>query len=198
MTIRNILFVFVLASFSIGSQAETITKNEAIFAGGCFWCVESDFDKIPGVLETISGYIGGSEGVVPTYKTVSSGRTRYVEAVRIQFNPNVVSYEQLLNIYWKSIDPTVKNQQFCDVGRQYRTEIFYVNEEQRLSALASKKSLEASKPFNQPIVTLISKATKFYPAEGYHQDYHNKNPVRYKYYRWNCGRDQRLESLWGT
>jgi peptide-methionine (S)-S-oxide reductase len=168
----------------------------AIFAGGCFWCVESDFDQVPGVVATISGYTGGSK-VDPTYPEVSSGTTGHAESVEVIFDPKKVTYEHLLDVYWTSIDPTVKDRQFCDTGNQYRTAIFYTNDEQRRAAEASKKKVEATKPFKAPIVTEITMAGKFYPAEEYHQDYYRKNPVRYKFYRTGCGRDARLKELWG-
>ena len=169
----------------------------AIFAGGCFWCVESDFDQVPGVVATISGYTGGSK-VDPTYPEVSSGTTGHAESVEVIFDPKKVTYEHLLDVYWTSIDPTVKDRQFCDTGNQYRTAIFYTNDEQRRAAEASKKKVEATKPFKAPIVTEITMAGKFYPAEEYHQDYYRKNPVRYKFYRTGCGRDARLKELWGN
>jgi peptide-methionine (S)-S-oxide reductase len=169
----------------------------AIFAGGCFWCVESDFDKVPGVLATTSGYTGGTVAH-PTYAQVSAKGTGHAEAVRIVYDPARVNYEQLLAVYWKSIDPTTVDSQFCDHGSPYRTAIFAVDDEQLKAAQASKAALEASKPFAAPIVTQIQRATAFYPAEDYHQDYYRKNPVRYQYYRSSCGRDLRLEQLWGA
>lgn len=170
---------------------DKMKKTEtAIFAGGCFWCVESDFDKVPGVLSTVSGYTGGHVKN-PEYKQVSNGGTGHVEAVQITYDPKVVSYKQLLDYFWHHIDPTVKNRQFCDVGEQYRSEIFYHSEDQKKLAEKSKKDL----PF--PIVhTAITKASEFYPAEDYHQDYYKKNPLRYKYYRYSCGRDNRVEEIW--
>ncbi|MFM2448032.1 MAG: peptide-methionine (S)-S-oxide reductase [Pseudomonadota bacterium] len=169
---------------------------KAIFAGGCFWCVESDFDKVDGVLSTTSGYIGGST-VNPTYEQISSKNTGHAEAVEIVFDPRKVSYSALVERYWRTIDPTVKDRQFCDVGSPYRTVIFAVDDEQLKVAQASRAALEKTKPFKDPIVTEIVKATTFYPAEGYHQDYYKKNPVRYNYYRASCGRDARLKVLWG-
>ena len=169
---------------------------KAIFAGGCFWCVESDFDKIDGVLATTSGYIGGSTAN-PTYEQVSSKNTGHAEAVEIVFDPRKVSYSALVERYWRTIDPTVKDRQFCDVGSPYRTAIFALDDEQLKVAQASRAALEKTKPFKEPIVTEIVKASTFYPAEGYHQDYYKKNPVRYNYYRASCGRDARLKVLWG-
>ncbi len=168
----------------------------AVFAGGCFWCVESDFDKVPGVLATVSGYSGGTVAN-PTYEQVSAKSTGHAEVVRITFDPARVSYEQLLAVYWKSIDPTTRDQQFCDVGSPYRTAIYATTDQQLQAAKASLAALEASKPFKAPIVTQIERAGAFYPAEDYHQDYYKKNPLRYKYYRTSCGRDERLQQLWG-
>jgi len=168
----------------------------ATLAGGCFWCVESDFDKIDGVISTTSGYIGGRKAN-PTYQEVSAGGTGHTEAVQIVFDPSRVSYRTLVDRFWTTIDPTVKDQQFCDVGSQYRSGIFFHDEEQRREAEASKAAIEKSKPFKQPIVTEITMATTFYPAEEYHQDYYLKNPIRYRYYRTGCGRDARLKQLWG-
>jgi peptide-methionine (S)-S-oxide reductase len=168
----------------------------ATLAGGCFWCVESDFDKIDGVISTTSGYIGGRKAN-PTYQEVSAGGTGHTEAVQIVFDPSRVSYRALVDRFWTTIDPTVKDQQFCDVGSQYRSGIFFHDEEQRREAEASKAAIEKSKPFKQPIVTEITMATTFYPAEEYHQDYYLKNPIRYRYYRTGCGRDARLKQLWG-
>jgi len=169
----------------------------AIFAGGCFWCVESDFDKVPGVVATISGYTGGHK-VDPSYQEVSSGTTGHAESVEVIYDPKKVTYEHLLDVFWVSVDPTVKDRQFCDTGNQYRTAIFYSNDEQRRAAEESKKKIEATKPFKAPIVTEITMAGTFYPAETYHQDFYLKNPVRYKFYRTGCGRDARLKELWGA
>jgi peptide-methionine (S)-S-oxide reductase len=169
----------------------------ATFAGGCFWCVEADFDKVPGVISTTSGYIGGTT-VNPTYKAVSSGGTGHAEAVQVVYDPAVVSYEKLVTYFWRTIDPTVKDRQFCDVGTPYRSGIFAHDDAQMQVALASKAALEKSKPFKDAIVTEITKAGPFTPAEDYHQDYYKKNPVRYGYYRNGCGRDERLKALWGS
>ena len=166
----------------------------ATFAGGCFWCTEADFDKVEGVISTTSGFIGGMV-VDPTYEQVVTGRTGHTEAVEIVYNPAAVSYEQLLEVFWKNHDPLAKDRQFCDRGNQYRPGIFYHNDEQRRLAEASKQKYQAR--FKQPIQTEITAATTFYKAEEYHQDYYKKNPVRYQFYRFNCGRDARLEELWG-
>ena len=181
-------------------QSETQHVSEenldaAIFAGGCFWCTESDFDKLPGVVSTTSGYIGGKV-VNPTYKQVVTGKTGHVEAVKVQFDNSVTSYSELLDAFWPTIDPVFAGGQFCDIGPQYRSAIFYLNPEQKVLAEASKKALGESGRFDQPIVTEILPATVFYPAEDYHQDYYTKNPLRYSYYRKNCGRDKRLQELW--
>jgi peptide-methionine (S)-S-oxide reductase len=174
------------------SEVETAT-----FAGGCFWCVESDFDKVEGVISTTSGYTGGDKKD-PTYREVSAGGTGHTEAVQIVYDPTKVTYDQLLKVYWRNIDPTTSNRQFCDTGSQYRAEIFYHNERQKDLAEQSKRAVESTKSFEAPIVTRITMASEFYPAEEYHQDYHSKNPVRYKIYRYGCGRDKRLEQLWGS
>lgn len=172
------------------------TTATAIFAGGCFWCTESDFDKVAGVISTTSGYTGGRTAN-PTYESVSSNTTGHAEAVQVVYDPSKVSYAKLVEYFWRTIDPTVKDRQFCDVGASYRSAIFVQSQEQRTIAESSKKALSSSKPFSQPIVTEIENAGKFYPAEDYHQDYYTKNPVRYKFYRHNCGRDARLKQLWG-
>lgn len=180
-----------------GTPAPAKPSAIAVFAGGCFWCVESDFDKVPGVLATTSGYIGGKTAN-PTYEQVSSHSTGHAEAVQIVFDPSKVSYERLVEYYWRSIDPTVKDRQFCDHGTPYRTAIFALDEDQLKIAKASSLALEKSKPFKEAIVTEIVLATSFYAAEDYHQDYYKKNPIRYQYYRSSCGRDARVKQLWGS
>lgn len=179
------------------SPAAPTGSRKAIFAGGCFWCVESDFDKVPGVLSTTSGYIGGTVAN-PSYEQVSGKHTGHAEAVEVVFDPTKVSYAQLLNHFWRTIDPTTVDQQFCDVGSPYRTGIFAVDTAQLAEARASKAALEKTKPFKEPIVTEVTTAGPFYAAEGYHQDYYKKNPIRYQYYRTSCGRDARLKALWGS
>jgi len=169
----------------------------ATFAGGCFWCMEHPFDSLPGVIQVMPGYTGGTT-VNPSYQDVSSGRTGHAESVRITYDPTKISYEKLLQAFWHNIDPTVKDRQFCDVGNQYRAAIFYHNETQHQLALQSRETLEKTKPFKEPIVTAIVAATAFYPAEEYHRHYYKKNPLRYRFYRYNCGRDQRLKELWGA
>lgn len=167
----------------------------ATFAGGCFWCMEPPFDKLDGVVSVTSGYTGGHTGN-PTYEEVSSGRTGHAEAVRIVFDPARIGYKDLLDVFWRNIDPTTPNRQFCDVGAQYRSAIFVHGEDQRRIAEDSRKTLAKTGRLGT-IVTEIVPATEFYPAEEYHQKYYRKNPVRYRFYRYNCGRDQRLEELWG-
>jgi len=179
------------------ATAATALTAKAIFAGGCFWCVESDFDKVPGVLSTTSGYTGGTVAN-PTYEQVSGKKTGHTEAVEVVFDPAKVSYAQLVEHFWHTIDPTTADRQFCDVGSPYRTGIFAVDAAQLQVAQASRAALEKSKPFKEAIVTEVVKAGAFYPAEGYHQDYYLKNPVRYQYYRTSCGRDARLKQLWGS
>ncbi len=166
----------------------------AVFAGGCFWCVEADFDKVAGVLSTTSGYTGGSLPN-PTYQQVSSGGTGHVEAVRVEFDPSVVTYDTLLTHFWKSVDPFNGRGQFCDTGEQYRPVIFTNTTAQRTRAEASRQAVQAR--FKERIVVEIAAAAPFYAAEAYHQDYYQKNPVRYRFYRWNCGRDSRLAQVWG-
>jgi peptide-methionine (S)-S-oxide reductase len=179
-----------------GQMTEQPGQASAIFAGGCFWCMEPPYDKLDGVVSTTSGYIGGS-AANPTYEQVSAGGTGYAEAVRVVYDPAKVSYDQLVDVFWHNVDPTQADGQFCDHGDQYRTAIFYENDQQKQIAERSLAELEKNKPFEGKIVTEIVPATMFYPAEDYHQDYYLKNPLRYKYYRWACGRDQRLTELWG-
>lgn len=169
---------------------------KATFAGGCFWCMEEALDKVDGVVSTTSGYTGGQK-VSPTYEEVSSGGTGHAEAVQILYDPAKVSYARLLEVFWHNIDPTTPDRQFCDKGRQYRSAIFYQDETQKRLAEESKKALERAKPFKGPIVTEIVPASEFYPAEDYHQNFYQKNPIRYKFYKYNCGRAQRLEEIWG-
>lgn len=171
-------------------------KQLATFAGGCFWCTESDFFKVSGVISVTSGYTGGEEAN-PTYEQVSSGSTGHAEGVQIVFDPDKVTYKELVDIYWKTIDPTNSEGQFCDIGKHYRTEIFYHDDEQKKIAEETKKQIEESGKLPSAIVTNITKASQFYPAEDYHQDYHKKNPVRYKFYRYSSGRDEKLKELWG-
>jgi peptide-methionine (S)-S-oxide reductase len=184
---------FGSSSVVAGQSSPRPGLQKAIFAAGCFWCVESDFDKLPGVMSTISGYIGGRVAN-PTYEQVSAGGTGHVEAVEIQFDPAVVTYEQLLDHFWHNVDPFAANRQFCDIGDQYRPEIFVLNDAQRAAAEASKKRMQER--FSQPIVVKITQAGPFYRAEAYHQDYYKTHSLQYHYYRWRCGRDDRLEAIW--
>jgi len=179
------------------APAAVAAEARATFAGGCFWCTEADFEKVDGVIEAVSGYTGG--GVEqPSYTQVSAGGTGHAEAVQITYDPAVVSYEHLLDVYWHSVDPYTANAQFCDHGSQYRTAIFVHDDVQRALAERSKAELERQYPDRPPIVTEIVDAGRFWAAEDYHQDYAEKNPLRYQYYRWSCGRDQRLDELWGS
>lgn len=176
--------------------AKPTATAKATFGGGCFWCMEEAFDPVPGVLATVSGYIGGKTKN-PTYEQVSTGRTGHAEVLQIEYDPQRVSYEKLLEVFWRNIDPTQRDAQFCDYGSQYRSGIFYHDEEQRRLAEASRAAIAKNKPFKGEIVTEVTKAAEFYPAEEYHQDYYRKNPVRYKYYKTGCGRAARLKELWG-
>jgi peptide-methionine (S)-S-oxide reductase len=195
------LGVTVLTSTQLHAQttapATAAPTAKAIFAGGCFWCVESDFDKVPGVISTTSGYTGGKTAK-PTYEQVSSHSTGHAEAVEVVYDPAKVSYARLVEHFWRTIDPTVKDQQFCDHGSPYRTAIFAQDAAQLKIAQDSRAALDKTKPFKEPIVTEIVLASTFYPAEEYHQNYYQKNPLRYKYYRTSCGRDARLKQLWGS
>ncbi len=201
-----VLAGFILLGFRY-SNGERVEKSSAIeeaysrlpratFAGGCFWCVEADFEKVNGVIKVISAYTGGHTEN-PSYEEVSSGKTGHVEAVQVIYDPGKVSYEELLDFFWKHVNPTDPGGQFVDRGQQYRTVIFYNDEEQRAAAEESKRKLESSGRFDKPIVTEIVALSKFYPAEEYHQDYYRKNPVRYHYYRFSSGRDQFLKKIWG-
>tara|TARA_R110000868_G_scaffold90901_4_gene251982 strand:- start:4025 stop:4630 length:606 start_codon:yes stop_codon:yes gene_type:complete len=181
--------------------AEPLTQGPegtemAVFAGGCFWCTESDFDKVPGVVETISGYTGGSSETAH-YNQVSSGDTGHIESVAVFYDPSKTSYAKLVEAFWPTIDPVTANAQFCDSGPQYRSAIYYADEQQQALLEASRQKLADSGRFDDPIVTEILPRKPFYAAEDYHQDYYHKNPLRYNFYRTTCGRDARLEELWG-
>ena len=184
-----------LATSSLSRAAENDLRV-ATFAGGCFWCVESDFDNVPGVVRTTSGYTGGLL-MNPTYKQVSAGGSGHREAVQIFYDPEMVTYAVLLEVFWRSVDPTDKGGQFCDRGESYKTAIFANSPEQKRLADESKRQLELSGVLDQPIVTPIEVAGPFYPAEDYHQEYYKKNPLSYGIYRWRCGRDARVKNLWG-
>ncbi len=177
-------------------QSPASQQEKAAFAGGCFWCMEHAFDQLPGVISVTSGYTGGQKKN-PTYEEVSAGGTGHAESVLVIYDPAKIRYKRLLEVYWHNIDPTVKDRQFCDVGHQYRSAIFYYTKEQERLALQSKAELEKNKPFQGSIQTEIVSAGPFYPAEEYHQHYYRKNPVRYWFYRTSCGRDKRLKELWG-
>jgi len=193
---QRLLLLLGVMMMTMGAATAAETEI-ATFAGGCFWCMEHPFDELPGVISTTSGYTGGHQKH-PTYQQVSAGTTGHTEAMQVVFDPKRISYEELLHVYWRNTDPTTANRQFCDVGTQYRPAIFYHSEAQKQAAEASKKALIQDKPFNGDIVTEITRASEFWPAEEYHQNYYLKNPIRYKFYRYNCGRDQRLKQLWGA
>ncbi|CAG9933902.1 peptide-methionine (S)-S-oxide reductase MsrA [Candidatus Nitrotoga arctica] len=205
LSIALLIFAVLSICGQARAQNTSVVSNErtepvisvATFAGGCFWCTEADFDKIPGVISTTSGYIGGTV-INPTYELVSAGKTGHVEAVQVRFDPAKTNFAKLLDAYWPTIDPLTPNRQFCDSGTQYRSVIFYHNADQRQQAETSRAALVSSARFTQPIVTELLPATEFYPAEEYHQDFHTKNPIRYKYYRYTCGRDARLKQIWGS
>ncbi len=201
--VKFLILVCVVSATAFSALAQDKTKTppaataKATFAGGCFWCMEPPFDALDGVISTTSGYIGGHKKD-PTYKEISAGVTGHTQVVEVVYDPSKVSYAKLLDVFWRNIDPTVKDQQFCDVGSQYRTGIFTHDAAQKAAAEASKAALMKAKPFKANIVTPITSASTFYPAEDYHQDYYLKNPLRYKAYRYNCGRDARLKELWGA
>ncbi len=180
---------------SVGTSSANDDLKTAIFAGGCFWCVESDFDHVNGVVETISGYSGGTTTENVTYRNHSAAKHR--EVVKITYDSSKISYDQLLDVFWRSVDPTDGGGQFCDRGHSYTTAIYTLDDEQAKLAKASKAKLEADKILSKPIQTEIAPAKPFFAAEDYHQDYYNKNPIRYKYYRYSCGRDARVEQVWG-
>ena len=190
-----ILTAALFASALPSSPAQAAPQRQAaVFAGGCFWCTEADFDKIPGVLSTVSGYTGGSRAN-PTYEQVSGGGTGHIEAVRVEYDPTKVTYATLARRFFRTIDPLDGGGQFCDRGAQYRSALFVAGAEQRRIAEAEKAG--AAKALGKPVATLILPAARFYPAEGYHQNYYKKNPIRYRFYRFNCGRDARLGKVWG-
>ncbi len=198
LVILPALIGFVLsgavATPAIGTTPVPLAK--ATLAGGCFWCMEPPYDKLEGVISTTSGYTGGHK-LQPTYEEVSAGATGHAEAVQIVYDPRKITYAELLKVFWRNIDPTTPDRQFCDKGSQYRSAIFYHDPEQKRLSEESRREIEQSKSFPQPIVTEIVSAGEFYPAEEYHQDFYQKNPVRFKLYKFACGRDRRLEELWG-
>ncbi len=192
-----LLFAPLLPSAAYAQEKPPAAGLEAaIFAGGCFWCMEPPYDVLPGVVSTTSGYTGGRVRN-PTYQAVSAGSTGHTEAVRVVYDPKKVSYEKLLDVFWHNIDPTVRDAQFCDHGSQYRSGIFTIGPEQKRLAEESRAKLAQTKPFKGPIVTEVTPAAEFWAAEDYHQDYYKKNTIRYGFYRKGCGRDARLEELWG-
>lgn len=191
---RNVIAAATIAGCLLAPAAIAEELKTAIFAGGCFWCVEADFDKVPGVVETVSGYTGGTVKN-PTYPQVTRGGTGHYEAVEITYDAEQVSFEDLLHTFWRTVDPLDPRGQFCDKGDSYRTAVFAEGPEQRAAAEASK--VQAEQVLGQPVVTVIAEAAEFWPAEDYHQDYYTKNPLKYNYYRWSCGRDARVEELWG-
>ncbi|OFE13563.1 peptide-methionine (S)-S-oxide reductase [Pseudohongiella acticola] len=200
LTMPLVLILLLAGTSAVHAQSAQSQPSQtavATFAGGCFWCMEPPYDKLEGVLSTTSGYIGGSIQN-PSYEQVSSGGTGHAEAVQVEYNPEQVSYEQLLTVFWRNIDPLDAGGQFCDRGSQYRSAIFYHNDEQQRLAEASRERLDSQADLPGPIVTEIvaAQADDFYRAEGYHQNYYQERSLRYKFYRWNCGRDERLEELW--
>ena len=197
ITLCSLLLISACAESKQSAQSLTTSElSIATFAGGCFWCVESDFEKVPGVRQVISGFSGGKI-VNPSYQQVSAGTTRHVEAVQVYYDPKVISYDDLLQAFWRQIDPTDSQGQFVDRGRHYRPVIFYHDQEQQQLAELSKQNLQDSGRFDKPITTEIIPFKNFYAAEDYHQDYYLNNPLRYKYYRYNSGRDQYLSKTWG-
>jgi len=195
---RVVMVILLLCGIAVSVAAEDRPGSaKAYFAGGCFWCMEEVFEKVPGVAAVVSGYMGGRVAN-PSYEEVSAGTTGHAESVEVTYDPSKVSYRELLTAFWRNVDPVTPNAQFCDHGSQYRAAVFVQNEEERRLAEESKQGIEESKRFKEPIVTQIAPATHFYPAEEYHQDFYKRNPIRYKFYKYNCGRAQRLEELWGA
>jgi len=194
--LRILLTLSLISNLSTLPLLSAAEAEKATFAGGCFWCMEPPFDKLDGVESTISGYTGGTE-INPTYKRVSAGKTGHTESVEVTYDPRIISYQELLDVFWRNINPTTPNQQFVDIGSQYRSAIFYHNDSQKQLAIASRVALQATGRFDKPIVTEITKAGLFYAAEEYHQDYYLKNPLRYMFYRSNSGRDRYLNKIWG-
>ena len=190
------LFTWFLSFSAIADNVTEAKLESVVLGGGCFWCIEADYEKLDGVVDVISGYAGGHVKN-PTYKQVSAGGSGHIEVVKVTYDANKINYSQILDYFWRHVDPTRDDGQFCDRGSQYRPAIFYQDEAQKKLALASTKQIEQSKPFEQPLKVELIQAATFYPAEDYHQDYYKKNPIRYNFYRFNCGRDARVEQLWG-
>ena len=196
----RIYITALVMSLSLAAYAETAAAPKietAILGGGCFWCIEADYEKLDGVLEVLSGYAGG-DSKNPTYEQVSSGTSGHIEVVQVRYDANKISYSEILDYFWRHIDPTRDDGQFCDSGRQYRPVIIYLNAEQHRQALASMKKISATKPFPAPLKVELIADKPFYLAEDFHQDYYKKNPIRYSYYRHSCGRDAKVEALWGA
>ena len=196
LILPSLWLTMIMSTGQVIAQPDNSDQAVATFAGGCFWCMEPPFDELDGVSSTTSGYIGGHVEN-PSYEQVTTGRTGHAEAMLVTYDPEVVDYATLLDVYWQNIDPLDSGGQFCDRGSSYRSTIFVHTAEQRELAEASKQEIAASGQLNGEIVTPIEEATTFYPAEEYHQDYYEKNPLRYRFYKWNCGREQRLEEVWG-
>lgn len=192
----SLIACMLLANVPLAESPGASPSAKAYFAGGCFWCMEEAFEKVEGVVSVVSGYMGGT-AANPTYEEVSAGRTGHAESVEVIYDPTKVTYQKLLDAFWHNVDPLTPNAQFCDHGSQYRSAIFYSTEEEKRLAEESKSAIEQVKKFPAPIVTQLAPAATFYPAEDYHQDYYKKNPLRYKYYKYGCGRANRLEALWG-
>ncbi len=196
---RLIITMLIAWILSVPVNAETQTDprlESAVLAGGCFWCIEADYEKLDGVVDVVSGYAGGHVKN-PTYKQVSAGGSGHIEVVKVTYDADRINYSQILDYFWRHVDPTRDDGQFCDRGPQYRPAIFYQDEAQKKLAQASTKQIEQTKPFEQPLKVELIQLSTFYPAEDYHQDYYKKNPIRYNFYRYNCGRDARVEQLWG-
>ena len=192
--------IFLIGAWNVQTTSQAVadaTPSKAYFAGGCFWCMEEAFEKVEGVLSATSGYMGGTVAN-PSYEEVSAGRTGHAESVEVVYDPARVSYQKLLDAFWHNVDPITPHAQFCDHGSQYRSAIFFQTDEEKGASDTSKQAIKQSKRFKEPIVTQIVMASQFYPAEEYHQDFYKKNPVRYKFYKYNCGRTKRLEELWGN
>ncbi|MBK9947019.1 MAG: peptide-methionine (S)-S-oxide reductase MsrA [Nitrospira sp.] len=192
----SLVACMLLANVPLAESPGASPSAKAYFAGGCFWCMEEAFEKVEGVISVVSGYMGGT-AANPTYEEVSAGRTGHAEAVEVTYDPTRVTYQKLLDAFWHNVDPLTPNAQFCDHGTQYRSAVFYSTEEEKRLTEKSKAMVEQAKKFPAPIVTQLVSAATFYPAEDYHQDYYKKNPLRYKYYKYGCGRANRLEALWG-
>lgn len=186
----------VLLFISTANAKDTGKIETVVLAGGCFWCIEADYEKLDGVVEVISGYAGGHLDE-PTYRQVSAGNSGHIEVVKVMYKPDVISFRQIIDYFWLHVDPTRDDGQFCDYGLQYRPAIFYKNDKELAVIKQSQKYINKNKPFPQPLKVELIALTKFYDAEDYHQDYYKKNPIRYNFYRYNCGRDSKIKQLWG-